>query len=69
MEYLEPEQDEMVKRLAREWKTSEKDVIRRAIMAYGGLNAAKIPADTHRDMKHFKEYPDWNDDPAEFFHG
>jgi len=69
MVYLEPAQDEIVKRLAREGKTSETEVIRRAIAAYGGANAAKIAADTHRVMEHLKKYPEWNDDPAEFFQG
>uniref|UniRef100_E6Q1S6 Ribbon-helix-helix protein CopG domain-containing protein n=1 Tax=mine drainage metagenome TaxID=410659 RepID=E6Q1S6_9ZZZZ len=69
MLYLEPEQDEIVKRLAREGKTSETEVIRRAIAAYGDANAAKIAADTHRVMERLREYPQWNDDPAEFFQG
>jgi len=41
MVYLEPEQDAIVKRLARVAKTSETEVIRRAIAAYGDANAAK----------------------------
>jgi hypothetical protein len=69
MVYLEPAQDEIVKRLAREGKTSETEVIRRAITAYGEANAAKIATDTRRVMEHLKKYPDWNDDPAEFFKG
>ena len=69
MVYLESAQDEIVKRLAREEKTSETEVIRRAIAAYGGASAAKIAADTRRVMEHLKKYPEWDDDPAEFFHG
>ncbi len=69
MVYLEPAQDEIVKRLAREGKTSETEVIRRAIVAYGEASAAKIAADTRPVMEHLKKHPEWNDDPAEFFHG
>jgi hypothetical protein len=69
MVYLDAEQDRIVKRLAREGKTSETEVIRRAIAAYGNTNSAKIAADTRRVMEHLKEYPEWNDDPAEFFKG
>ena len=69
MVYLEPMHGEIVKRLAREGKTSETEVIRRAIAAYGEANAAKIAADTRRVMEHLKKYPEWNDDPAEFFKG
>lgn len=69
MVYLAPEHDEIVKRLARERKTSETEVIRRAIAAYGETNTAKVVADTRRVMEHLKKHPEWNDDPAEFFHG
>lgn len=69
MVYLEEEQDRIVKRLARESKTSETEVIRRAITAYGDSNAARIAADTRRVMEHVKKYPEWNDEPAEFFRG
>ncbi len=69
MVYLEPAQDEIVKRCAREGKTSETEVIRRAIAAYGEANAARIAADTLRVMEHLKKYPEWNDDPADFFQG
>lgn len=69
MIYLEPKQDEIVKRLAREGKTSETEVIRRAIAAYGEANAEQIAADTRGVMQHLKKYPEWNDDPAEFFKG
>jgi hypothetical protein len=69
MVYLEEEQDRIVKRLARENKTSETEVIRRAITAYGDSSAAQIASDTQRVMEHLKEYPEWNDEPAEFFRG
>jgi len=69
MVYLEPGQDEIVKRLAREGNTSETEVIRRAIAAYGDANSAKIAADTRRVMEHLKKHPEWSDDPAEFFQG
>ena len=69
MVYLKPVQDEIVKRLAREGKTSETEVIRRAIVAYGDASAATIASDTRRVMEHLKKYPEWNDDPAEFFRG
>ena len=67
MIYLEPAQNEIVKRLAREAKTSETEVIRRAISAYGGAREAQVAADTRRIMDHLKKYPQWDDDPAEFF--
>jgi len=69
MVYLEEEQDRIVKRLAREGKTSETEVIRRAITAYGDSNAARIASDTQRVMQHLKKHPEWNDDPTEFFRG
>jgi hypothetical protein len=69
MVYLDKEQDDIVKRLAREGKTSETEVIRRAIAAYGDASAAMIAAETRRVMEHLNEHPEWNDDPSEFFHG
>ncbi|MGA7745634.1 MAG: CopG family transcriptional regulator [Candidatus Aquilonibacter sp.] len=69
MVYLEEEQDRIVKRLAREGKTSETEVIRRAITAYGDASAAQIASDTRRVMEHLKKHPEWNDEPAEFFRG
>jgi predicted transcriptional regulator len=67
--YLEPAQSDIVKRLAREGKTSEAEVIRRAITAYVDAKSAEVAADQRRVMEHLKKYPDWNDDPAEFFKG
>jgi hypothetical protein len=69
MVYLEEDQDRIVKRLAREGKTSETEVIRRAITAYGDSSAARIASDTRRVMEHLKKYPEWDDEPAEFFRG
>ena len=69
MVYLETAQAEIVARLARAEKTSETAVIRSAITAYARANASKIDADTRRVMEHLKKYPDWNDDPSEFFQG
>ena len=69
MVYLEEEQDRIVKRLAREAKTSETEVIRRAIEAYDRTEAAQMAADTRRVMEHIAGYPEWNDDPEEFFKG
>jgi hypothetical protein len=69
MVYLEPQQADIIKRLARVGKTSETEVIRRAITAYADTNAGKIAADTRRVMEHLKKHPEWDDDPAEFFEG
>ena len=69
MVYLEPAQDAIVKRLAREGKTSETEIIRRAITAYADADAAKIVEETNRVTEHVRRFPAWNDDPAEFFHG
>ena len=69
MVYLDAAQVEMVKRLARVGKTSETEVIRRAITAYGDDSVAKVVADTRRVMEHLERFPEWDDDPAEFFKG
>lgn len=70
MVYLDEELDHVVKRLARKAKTSETEVIRRAIEAYGHAEAARIVADTRRVMEYVKAHPDgWADEPSEFFHG
>lgn len=68
--YLDVQQGKRVKQLARKAKTSETEVIRRAIDAYGRGEAAEVAADTQRVMKHIREHSGgWVDDPAEFFHG
>jgi predicted transcriptional regulator len=67
---LEAEQDRVVKRLAREMKTSESEVIRRAITAYGDADAAKLVADKRRLREYVETHPEgWPDDPAEWFRG
>jgi predicted transcriptional regulator len=67
--YLDAEQDKRVKQLARKAKTSETEVIRRAIDAYGRDEAAQIARDKRRVMEYVKAHPaGWADDPAEFFH-
>jgi predicted transcriptional regulator len=68
--YLDDRQDKRVKQLAREAKTSETEVIRRAIDAYGRGEAAEVAADTLRVMKHIQDHAGgWVDEPSEFFHG
>jgi hypothetical protein len=70
MVYLDLEQNQTVKRLAREAKTSETEVIRRAIMAYGDDCATQMEADKARVRKYNKAHPEgWADDPSEWFHG
>jgi predicted transcriptional regulator len=70
MIYLDAEQDKKVKQLARKAKTSETDVIRRAIDAYGRAEAEQVAADQRRVMQYVKDHPDgWADDPSDFFHG
>jgi len=70
MVYLDEAQDRIVKRLARKGKTSETEVIRRAIAAYGRAEAAQLTTDTRRVMEHLKAHPEgWPDDPSEFFRG
>lgn len=70
MVYLDEEQARIVKRLARKEKTSETEVIRRAIEAFGRADAADVLADTRRVMAHFKAHPEgWTDEPSEFFLG
>jgi predicted transcriptional regulator len=66
--YLDVEQDRRVKYLARKAKTSETEVIRRAIDAYGREEAAQVAADTQRVMEYIQARPEgWADDPADFF--
>lgn len=70
MVYLAAEQELIIKRLAREAKTSETEVIRRAITAYGQAEAAQVATDTRRVMAYVKMHPEgWADEPSEFFHG
>ena len=69
MIYLDPSQNEIVKRLAREAKSSEAEVIRRAIVSYAGASTARMLADTRRVTEHLKKYPEWNDDPSELLRG
>jgi hypothetical protein len=70
MVYLDEEQDRIVKRLARAEKTSETEVIRRAIVAYGRADAGRVATDTRRIMEYVKTHPEgWADEPSEFFHG
>lgn len=70
MVYLEVEQDRIVKRLARKGKTSETEVIRRAIDAYGHAEATQVAADTRRVMDYVKAHPEgWADEPSDFFRG
>lgn len=67
--YLDVEQDKRVKLLARKAKTSETEVIRRAIDAYERDEAAQVAADKRRVMKYVSAHHDgWADEPAEFFH-
>ncbi|MDQ2681817.1 MAG: hypothetical protein M3Y21_12500 [Candidatus Eremiobacteraeota bacterium] len=59
-----------MKQLARKLKTSETEVIRRAIDAYGRDEATQMAADKRRVMKYIEAHPDgWGDDPSEFFNG
>ena len=68
--YLDIEQDRRVKELARRAKTSETEVIRRAIDAYGRAESAKAVADKRRVMQYIEAHPaGWADEPSEFFHG
>jgi|GEM_PF-4691432 predicted transcriptional regulator len=68
--YLDAQQEKRVKQLARKAKTSDSEVIRRAIDAYGRDEAAEVAADTQRVMMHIHESAGgWVDDPADFFHG
>ena len=70
MVYLEPEQDRIVKRLAGEAKTSETEVIRRAITAYGNADAAQLAVDKRRIREYVKAHPKgWADEPSEWFRG
>jgi hypothetical protein len=65
--YLDVQQERRVKQLAREAKTSETEIIRRAIDAYQSAEVAEMAAGTQRVMKHLEEHG-W-DDPADFFQG
>ena len=68
--YLDVEQDKRVKQLARKAKTSETEVIRRAIDAYQRNEAEQMAADKQRVMQYVEAHPaGWADDPTEFFHG
>jgi hypothetical protein len=70
MVYLEAEQDRVVKLLAREMKTSETEVVRRAITAYRDADAGKLAADKRRLREDVEAHPEgWADDPAEWFRG
>jgi len=70
MVYLEAEQERIVKRLARETKTSETEVIRRAITAYGNVDDAKLAADKRRIHDYVEAHPEgWADDPTDWFRG
>lgn len=69
MVYLEEQQNEIVKRLASEKKISDSEVIRQAISAYGAAVATQLAGDTRRVMQYLAAHSDWNDEPAEFFHG
>jgi hypothetical protein len=70
MIYLDAEQDKRLKQLARKAKTSETEVIRRAIDAYGRAEAEQVAADQRRVMQYVKDHPEgWADDPSDFFHG
>lgn len=68
--YLDPDQDRRVKQLARQAKTSETEVIRRAIDAYGRDVTVQLEADKVRVAAYIKAHPEgWDDEPAEWFHG
>ena len=70
MIYLDEEQDRVVKRLAREAKTSETEVIRRAITAYGKSDAFQLASDKLRIREYVKQHPEgWADDPETWFRG
>ncbi len=70
MVYIDEEQDRIVKRLARKAKTSETEIIRRAIDAYGHAEVAEVATDTRRITEYVKAHPEgWADEPAEFFRG
>lgn len=70
MVYLDEDQDRIVKQLARERKTSETEVIRRAIDAYARADVARLATDTRQVMDYLKSHPEgWADEPSEFFHG
>ena len=68
--YLDAEQDKRVKELARKAKTSETEIICRAIDAYGRDDAPGIAAATRRVMEFIKAHPEgWPDEPTDWFHG
>jgi hypothetical protein len=70
MVYLDAEQDQHVKQLARAAKTSETEVIRRAVEAYWEREAAQIKVDTQRIADYVRAHPEgWPDEPSEWFHG
>ena len=68
--YLDAGQERKLKQLARKAKTSETEVIRRAIDAYGRDETAQIERDKRRVKEYVRAHPSgWADDPADFFHG
>ena len=66
--YLEPDQHKRVKELARQAKTSETEVIRRAIDAYANDDRPEAARDKRRVMEYVHAHPSgWLDEPSDFF--
>ena len=70
MVYLGAEQERQIKQLARAARTSDTEIIRRAVAAYWANETAQIAADTTRVMEYVRRHPGgWDDEPSEWFKG
>jgi hypothetical protein len=68
--YLEEAQDRRVKQLARAAKTSDTEIIRRAVDAYFDREISRVRHDTERVAAFIKSHPDgWPDEPSDWFKG
>lgn len=68
--YLEEVQDQRVKQLARAAKTSETEIIRRAVDAYFDREQSRIRQHLERVAAFIKSHPEgWPDEPSDWFTG
>ncbi len=68
--YLEPSQELRLKQLARAAKTSETEIIRRAVEAYWASETSRVRADAKRVSAFIHDHPEgWPDEPEDWFKG